>query len=122
MRDSDENQDENGSPHYADGAIVPVTHPDIFFDDPPGPNEALRGIDTSQLLDLLITGAIGTEDIGARALVVAMMVKRPVAPKSKSEFALWLNVSPPTARKIFSSILQCLRSEILTSLSPPPHQ
>lgn len=97
----------------ADGRPVPIVEPDIFFDDPPvgdADTNASR-FDLVQTLDLLLVGARNRDEIAERVLVASMLAKHPAAPKSMTEFALWMDVSRPTAKRKFTSILQCLQAQ-----------
>jgi hypothetical protein len=96
---------------FENGAPVPAVDPEIFFDDPP-PAAPRCALDSDQLLDLLITGARDTEEIAARALVLAMLSKRPAAPKSVAAFAAWLNIPETSGRRFWRDVSQCLQGEL----------
>jgi hypothetical protein len=98
----------------ADGRPVPIVEADIFFDDPPSSDgdTNVNRFDLDQTLDLLVTGAHDCDEIAARVLVLAMLLKRPAAPKSTTQFALWMNIPRTTAQRKWAAILQCLQVQI----------
>lgn len=98
----------------ADSRPVPIVEPDIYFDDPPaGDADAPASrFDIEQTLDMLLVGAHDRNEIAARVLMLAMLLKRPAAPKSMTQFALWLDIPRTTAQRKWASILQCLQAQI----------
>ncbi len=104
-----------GAPNFDDGhARVPAVEADIFFDDPPAAPPPFA-LDSDQLLDLLITGARDTKDVAARVLVLAMLAKRPAAPKSGAAFAAWLDIPETSGRRFWRAVFQCLQGELKDS-------
>ena len=96
----------------ADGRPVPIVEPDIYFDDPPAADTNASHFDLDQTLDMLLTGARDRDEIAARVLVLAMLLNRPAAPKSATQFALWMDIPRTTAQRKWASILQCLQAQI----------
>ncbi|HEY5233675.1 MAG TPA: hypothetical protein VIK35_09095 [Verrucomicrobiae bacterium] len=98
----------------ADGRPVPIVEPDIYFDDPPDDDADTNAsrFELVQTLDLLLVGAHNREEIAERVLVLSMLLKRPAAPKSMTQFALWMDVSRTTAQRKMASIIQCLQAQI----------
>lgn len=103
------------APNFDDeGAPVPSVEADVFFDDPPDAAPRCK-MDSDQLLDLLITGARDTKDIAARVLVLAVLAKRPAAPKTQKAFADWLNLPETSGRRLWRAVFQCLQGELQDS-------
>jgi hypothetical protein len=98
----------------ADGRPVPIVEPDIFFDDPPAAaaDTTANRFDLDQTLDMLLVGAHDCDEIAARVLVLAMLLKRPAAPKTTMQFALWMDIPRTTAQRKWAAILQCLQAQI----------
>jgi hypothetical protein len=97
----------------ADGRPVPIVEPDIYFDDPAAAADTTASrFDLDQTLDLLLTGARDRDEIAARVLVLSMLLNRPAAPKTMTQFALWLDIPRTTAQRKWASILQCLQAQI----------
>jgi hypothetical protein len=99
----------NGDPAtgFEDGQPVPVTPPEIYFDE--SPDQTPGKLDPLLLLDTLFIGTRTKDEIAARVLVLAKLLDRPGAPKTVTEFANWLDVPRSSADRIWERILQDLQ-------------
>ena len=89
----------------ADGRPVPIVEPDIYFDDPPAPENA-RGGDAVQFINAMMQGTTSLEKIGARVVLASYALPKCLyRPKSLRELADWLDCSHPTAKKKFTTFL-----------------
>lgn len=74
--------------------------------------------DAAQLLDIILDGASGPEEIAGRALVLAMLLKRPSAPQTQTEFAVLMNMPRTSGQRFRAHILQCLQGSFSNSWAP----
>ena len=101
-----------GLPGYAyeAGGVVPIAEPEIYGDEPP--QESPPRLDTAQLLDVILDGARNNDEIATNVLILAMLLKRPTAPATMSQFAARLDVSRTTGRRIWTAIFQSLQAKL----------
>jgi hypothetical protein len=101
---------ENGSP-------VPIVQPDSDDDRNDTADFALSA---EQLLSVIITAAQDTAQMGERAVVLAMLMNLPAAPKSMAAFSRWLDIPHNTAKRRWQAILLYLQGSLTTGRQLPP--
>jgi hypothetical protein len=93
------------------GGVVPIAEPEIYGDEPPQESPPRR-LDAAQLLDTILDGARSNDEIAANVIILAMLLKRPTAPATMSQFAARLDVSRTTGRRIWTAIFQSLQAKL----------
>jgi hypothetical protein len=64
------------------------------------------------LLDTILDGTRSNDEIAANALILGMLLKRPAAPATVSEFAARLDLPRTTARRIWTAVFQSLQAKL----------
>ena len=98
-----------GDLSFESGRPVPITEPEIYFDDPPEQPEAAEergGMTLVQFIDSVMKGRPSLEEIGASVVLISFIKKDCLyRPKSLRELAVWLDCSHPTASRKFTTFL-----------------
>lgn len=101
-----------------DGRPCVVTEPAAH--DDPEPDEC-GGLEIEPILDALMVGAPGLEDIGARVVLFAFMMPRSrQRPKCLRELGAWLGCSHTAAAGRLAKLRRILASELRDQLSKAP--
>jgi hypothetical protein len=96
---------------FENGERVPVAQPET--DAEPGDDmgaEMRYTLSNEDMLTMILMGASDRHEVAARVYVMAMRLRHPHGPKSKAQFADWMNLSPSGGKRRWTAVFQYLQA------------